>query len=715
MGRAMGAVPLLAAVQAVVASVPAKPPHILFVLVDDLGHADVGFTDGPPSVETVTPTLDALVAQGVRLDRHYVHYTCTPTRSSIHSGRLPVHVTTHLSGPTTPSAGIPRNYTGMAEVLRRAGYATHFMGKWDAGMATPKHTPEGRGYMSSLNYWSHKNDFWTMVSDQSGCAGPDIVDLWQANASAAGVAWHLVGAGYEEYLFRDEALRVLEAHPPSVPLLLFYAAHVGHFPLQVPQEAFEKTQLDPSVGDVTSCSDATGAVWPGFVNGTNVTYSCRRQYHAMVNLLDGVVEKIQTQLVAKGMWNDTLMVFSSDNGGQARWPNAAGANAPLRGGKYAPWEGGVRVAAFVSGGALPPAVRGTRLQGMVHGCDWYATFAALAGEDPTDKLAASSGLPPIDSLNIWPLISGANATSPRTVLPLDGDSIIVGDWKLLLGSVGESGWTGYVYPNASTAAGARIDGDHNCGESGCLFNVAEDVGEHIDRSSEEPSRVAAMTKILATEKASYFANHDRGVDSCPAGWNREPESGSCGCWMARHKYGGAFGPFQEITGVPPGPPAPAPAPPGPPRAGTTLRWAAAPGEPALCLAPKMGLKPALVVLLPSQGTSCTGLAHGWAADPHSGQVSYNGTATCLRPADPPKVPGDCVAGTFVIIGKCPSGVGIRLLGGKLVSEACTAQGLCVLGMADVGAEAGEGAGGGAGSVALGNCSSVHASGWLLRE
>eukprot|EP01047_Picozoa_sp_COSAG01_P009649 COSAG01_NODE_399_length_17543_cov_15.077792_2_plen_136_part_00 len=83
-------------------------------------------------------------------------------------------------------------------------------------MATPKHTPEGRGYMSTLNYWSHKNDFWTMVSDQSGCADT-VVDLWQANASApaGSPAFHLVGTKYEEYLFRDEALSVLHAHPPS--------------------------------------------------------------------------------------------------------------------------------------------------------------------------------------------------------------------------------------------------------------------------------------------------------------------------------------------------------------------------------------------------------------------------------------------------------------------------------------------------------------------
>ena len=108
-----------------------------------------------------------------------------------------------------------------------------------------------------------------------------------------------------------------------------------------------------------------------------------------------------------------------DNGGQAKWPNAAGANMPLRGGKYSPWEGGVRVAAFVSGGLLPPSVRGTKQTGLIHGCDWglarqhsvrvlrrafqqqagvgrYATFAALAQQDPTDHAAASAGLPPVD-------------------------------------------------------------------------------------------------------------------------------------------------------------------------------------------------------------------------------------------------------------------------------------------------------------------------------
>ena len=133
-------------------------PHLVFILVDDLGHGNVGFhrTEVHPPPEVVTPRMDALVAAGMVLDRHYVFKMCTPSRSSFLSGRFPVHVTQHLREPEEPNAGVPRNMTGIAEVLKQAGYATHQVGKWDAGMATPKHTPKGRGFETSLGYFEHK-------------------------------------------------------------------------------------------------------------------------------------------------------------------------------------------------------------------------------------------------------------------------------------------------------------------------------------------------------------------------------------------------------------------------------------------------------------------------------------------------------------------------------------------------------------------------------
>ena len=113
---------------------PAKRPHVVFVLVDDLGRGNAGWThmlagaQPPPWVKT--PRLnDLAMREGRVLQRHYVHYVCTPTRSALQTGRFPVHVTTNLYNPENPAAGIPRNMTGVAEKLRDGGYATAFVGK----------------------------------------------------------------------------------------------------------------------------------------------------------------------------------------------------------------------------------------------------------------------------------------------------------------------------------------------------------------------------------------------------------------------------------------------------------------------------------------------------------------------------------------------------------------------------------------------------------
>merc|ERR1719353_379675 len=113
----------------------------------------------------------------------------------------------------------------------------------------------------------------------------------------------------------------------------------------------------------------------------------------------------------------------------------AGANNyPLRGGKYSNFEGGIRVNAFASGGYLPTAVRGSKLEGIIHIADWYRTLSqGIAGLDPTDHWAAESGLPPIDSLDVWPMLSGQNLTSPRESILVTNELIVVGDWKYVKG------------------------------------------------------------------------------------------------------------------------------------------------------------------------------------------------------------------------------------------------------------------------------------------
>ncbi len=136
-------------------------PHILVMLMDDFGHANVGYHRTPgddPHHEVQTPNMDALVASGIRLDRFYAHKFCSPTRSALQTGRSPymVNVLNSDIGQSNPDdpvsgfQGVPRNMTGIATKLKGMGYATHQVGKWHAGMATPDHTPLGRGYDTSL-------------------------------------------------------------------------------------------------------------------------------------------------------------------------------------------------------------------------------------------------------------------------------------------------------------------------------------------------------------------------------------------------------------------------------------------------------------------------------------------------------------------------------------------------------------------------------------
>ena len=123
---------------------------------------------------------------------------------------------TELAQPCDKNGAIPRNMTGLAAQLKKAGYATHQVGKWDAGMATPDHTPRGRGFNESLCYFEHKNDFWSKGIMQSEClahGAPFSVlrDLWEANASYEGPA-RIVDGEYEELTFRRRALQLLLAH-----------------------------------------------------------------------------------------------------------------------------------------------------------------------------------------------------------------------------------------------------------------------------------------------------------------------------------------------------------------------------------------------------------------------------------------------------------------------------------------------------------------------
>ena len=503
---------LLLALQLVsVCNGAASKPHLVFMLVDDWGWANVGYHRTTPTKEVVTPNIDDLVKNGLELDQHYAYKFCSPSRSCLMSGRLPVHVNDLNLAPDVHNpndsvsgfAGIPRNMTGLASKLQTAGYATHQVGKWDAGMATPDHIPKGRGFQSSFGYYHHDNDYYTEKVGSCSYNGKraNPVDLWDTDKPAHGVN----GTGpdnYEEGLFKEHLLDVVKNHDASTPLFLYYAPHIVHTPLQVPQSYLDKFSF--------------------------ITNRDRQYYHAMVTYLDDVVGELVSALKARGMWDNLLFVASSDNGGPI-YPGGGANNFPLRGGKMTDWQGGIRVNAFVSGGYLPEKMRGQKTEGYIHLADWYGTFCGLAGVNKMDERAAAAKLPAVDSLDMWPLISGENSTSPRTEIFASINALISGDYKILMGEMGQAGWTGPQYPNQTNPNGG-IKTMVNCGETGCLFNIKEDPEERKNLASTMPDMLSQMKKKLTTVMANYF----------------DPVRGKAwpgACQTAVEKYDNFWGPF----------------------------------------------------------------------------------------------------------------------------------------------------------------------------
>jgi len=285
----------------------------------------------------------------------------------------------------------------------------------------------------------------------------------------------------------------------------------------------------------------------------SVDYKGRRLYAAMVNYMDDAVAQIVTALKAKAMWDSTLMLFTSDNGGPIYYPGSAN-NFPLKGGKMADWEGGVRVNAFLAGGVVPKDARGTKLDALVHIADWYATFTALAGvvNGTSDPVAAAAGLPPVDSINMWPLISGeptqANATAAavRSEVHLSAESLIIrGDsgelYKLITGVQAGSGWVGPSYPNRTGHQPLPcLPGRHfkfgtwsyDCG-AGCLYDVEADETEHVELAAKLPA-VAARLQARLKELNRHNYNPNRGVGDRAA------------CHAAEERYRGFYGPWVYV-------------------------------------------------------------------------------------------------------------------------------------------------------------------------
>ena len=375
------------------AEAPSDPPNVVLILADDLGYTDVNpYTPHDPYAPHKqpfyeTPNIDRLAQQGMLFTDAYASASnCAPTRAALMSGqyypRQPIYtVGSGARGeaahralrPAENATVLPRDKVTVAEVLQDAGYATGFMGKWHLG-DPPTHGPEQQGFDVNIGGYSAGHPEWS-----GGYYQPDNNPHIDSTR---------IGEYLTDYLAR-KASEFIRAHQDE-PFYLQLAHYTPHGPLQVPDARAAKYRTKPPA------------------NGHD-----NAAYAAMIESLDRSVGRILHTLAHLGLAENTLVIFTSDNGGHGGYhsiglaENGFTDNAPLKGGKGSFYEGGIRVPLLVRWpGRIPPGSASTE---PVTSLDVYPTLLDAAGIPPPDDYV-------LDGRSLLPVLTGTDATLDRDAL-----------------------------------------------------------------------------------------------------------------------------------------------------------------------------------------------------------------------------------------------------------------------------------------------------------
>jgi len=423
---------LIAALAGIAPAVAAPPrPNIVFFLADDLGWADVSWHGSRDAL----PALDALAAEGLRLEAHYVNPMCSPTRAALLSGRYASRF-----GVTAAQndLALPLGTPTLASILAAAGYDTALVGKWHLG-SKPEWGPGRFGF--DFSYGS-----------LAGGVGP-FNHLYRRPEYAR--TWHRNGTLVEEQghvtdLIAREAVAWIERRTKR-PLFLCVPFTAIHVPIDEPREWLDRNAglADPAARLRAACS-------------THMD-DCIRQGLAAID--------------RRGLRGDTIVIFASDNGAHRPAANAGGypgtypdlrvgnSNAPLRGHKTEVYEGGIRTPAVVAWpGRIPAGARAVPL----HIVDWLPTLAGLAGVVPPADLR-------LDGIDVFETLVADRPGAERPIYSVapgfKARAVRLGDWKLIVADKGR--------PAAE------------------LYNLADDISERHDLAAAEPERVAELRRLLA--------------------------------------------------------------------------------------------------------------------------------------------------------------------------------------------------------------------------
>lgn len=419
----------------------ANQPNIVVILVDDLGNADLGYRGG----QVKTPVIDKLANQSLRLNAHYGMPLCTPGRAALMTGRYPMRygLQSFVIFPSH-TYGLALDEVTMPQLLKKAGYATAMVGKWHLGHADEKYWPQQRGFDSFYGNLVGEVDYFT--KRRGG-----IID-WQEN----GVFF--ADKTYYTQAIGKKAVELIEAHDTAKPLFLYVADLAPHTPYEVPEKY---TKLYPHESN-----------------------EIRKKYMAMVSAVDEQVGNITKALANKGMLENTLIFFSSDNGGMAKgFVHASGGartqvdkakgqslksrppadNGIYRAGKGSLYEGGVRVPAFIY---WPNQIQPGVSNEPMHHVDILPTVIEAANiKNPVTK--------PLDGVSLLPILKGEKKHLDRNLLinvELFRGAVRQGKWKLI----------------QVTLLPGKVE----------LYDLEKDPGEKVNLAKKHPEKVKELQSLL---------------------------------------------------------------------------------------------------------------------------------------------------------------------------------------------------------------------------
>ncbi len=363
-----------------------QKPHIIYIMTDDMGYADLSCYGGK---KIVTPNIDRLSTQGIMFMQAYAAApVCTPTRVAFMTGRYPARTPAGLKEPLTPvqkdsAVGLSGSYPSIATMIKSAGYKTALIGKWHLGFL-PEYSPGKNGFDYFFGIHSGAADF---ISHKGDGRRHDLHE----NENP------VYPKGYLTDLFTRKAIDYIK-QPHTEPFFLALNYTAPHWPWQGPTDKAYDDTVDFRKG------------------GSPAIYA------AMMKSLDDGIGQIMQALEEENLSGNTLIIFTNDNGGERYSDNGAFSN-----GKMSLWEGGIRVPAIVRWPGKIQAGIFTNQPAIT--MDWTATILATAGAKPHPDF-------PLDGIDLMPICTGTKKETGRTFYwrifqRAKQKAIREGNWKYL--------------------------------------------------------------------------------------------------------------------------------------------------------------------------------------------------------------------------------------------------------------------------------------------